>query len=124
MPAGQTIRKLGAVVSVTVTLRSTALTPLDGTPPCPRTWTFRVAPGPSGPPPRRVSRIRAGTSARYAPRPATTAFEAAEAGPGPEPLLAVTVDVYDVPSLRPPTTAERVLPPTVAFAPPGDAVTA
>src|SRR5215831_7521495 len=48
-PAGQTVRKLGAVGLVTVTLRATADTPVAGTPPTPVTWRLRVTPGPNGP---------------------------------------------------------------------------
>src|SRR5450759_3935605 len=60
-PAGNTVRKPGAVV--TVTLRTTALTEVGGTPPFPATGTFSVVPGPSGPPPARVSSIRLGVRA-------------------------------------------------------------
>src|ERR1700681_1708286 len=61
-PAGHTVRKLGAVVFVTVTFRTTALTPVDGTETCPAIWTFRFPPGPTGAP-ERVSRIRVGATA-------------------------------------------------------------
>ena len=51
---------------------------------------------------------RAGLTALNAPRPGTTAFDAAEAGPGPAELLpAVTVKVYAVASVRPGTLAHR-----------------
>src|ERR1700716_1640179 len=61
-PAGQTVRKLAAVVLVAVTFRTTALTPVAGTGPCPAIWTSRVPPGPIGAP-ERVSRIRVGATA-------------------------------------------------------------
>ena len=44
-PVGQTVKKLCAVVSVTVTFKATADTPLAGTPPPPVTWTSNVPPG-------------------------------------------------------------------------------
>ena len=84
--------------------------------------TFSVWAGPSGEL-LRVSRILAGTSGTYAPRPGTTALEAGDAGPVPIELVAVTVKVYAVPSVRPLTVALSVPPPTAAFAPPGLAVT-
>src|SRR2546425_845426 len=63
-PVGHTVRKDPAVVSVTVTLSTTADTPLAGTPPTPVTVKSSEPPGPSGwlnpPVPLRVSRIRAG----------------------------------------------------------------
>ena len=52
-----------------------------------------------------------------------TLFEAAEAGPLPAALVAVTVKVYELPLLRPVTMALVVLPPTELVIPPGDAVT-
>ena len=51
-----------------------------------------------------------------------TAFDAPDAGPVPTAFAAVTVNVYDVPLVRPATVAE-VAPVVVAEAPPGDAVT-
>src|SRR5262249_22813662 len=47
-PTGQMLRKLEAVVSVTVTLRNTAETSAVGTPPRPATWTLSVPLGPMG----------------------------------------------------------------------------
>ena len=58
---GNTIRKPGAVVSVAVTLRTTALTPVAGTPPFPSIWTLIVPPEASFEL-KRVSRMRAGVS--------------------------------------------------------------
>ena len=96
-----------AVVLVAVTFSHTALMPLAGKPPAPSTDSVRIPPGPRGELPR-VSRIRAGLTALNAPRPGTTAFDAAEAGPGPAELLpAVTVKVYAVASVRPGTLAHR-----------------
>src|SRR4029077_14888828 len=70
-PAGQTVKKLGAVVSVTVTLSITALTPLAGTPPCPRTWTLRLELAPVVSAGRRGSRILHGTTTWCVPPGAT-----------------------------------------------------
>src|SRR6202521_769133 len=53
----------------------------------------------------------------------TTALEGADAGPAPMAFMAVTAKVYEVPVVNPPTVAFRTAPPTVAVAPPGDAVT-
>src|ERR1700688_3335249 len=70
---GQMVRKLGAVVLVTVTFKIAAETPAIGTPPAPVTWTVRVPAGPSVLPalgcplPARVSVIRAGVSATSPP---------------------------------------------------------
>src|SRR5215472_11007985 len=52
-----------------------------------------------------------------------TELEAADAAPDPAQLLAVTVNVYAVPFVRPPTVAFSAAPPTLADWPPGDAVT-
>jgi len=52
-----------------------------------------------------------------------TAVDAAEAGPVPAALVAVTVNVYEVPLLRPVTVADVGVTDAVAVAPPGDAVT-
>src|SRR5437879_5753136 len=48
-PDGQMVRKLEAVVLVTVTLSTTPSAPA-GTPPLPVTWTSRVVPAPHGVP--------------------------------------------------------------------------
>src|SRR5258706_15350300 len=74
-PAGNTVRNVLAVWSTAVTFRTTASTPVAGTPPRPVTLTFTVCPGPTWPPavarpsmvaePGRVSRSRAGTRAVY-----------------------------------------------------------
>jgi len=53
----------------------------------------------------------------------TTAFEGDDAEPLPAPLVAVTVNVYEVPAVRPVTNAAVRVPSTVAVALPGDAVT-
>src|SRR5882724_7620393 len=53
-----------------------------------------------------------------------TGLDAAETGPVPIALVAVTVNVYAVPLLRPLSATLSVLPPTVVVTPPGDAVTA
>src|ERR1700730_3747472 len=72
-PLGHTVRKLAALVRVTVTLRIAADTPLRGTPPAPVTCTLRVVPAPNvwpalgWPLPARVSVIRAGVSATSPP---------------------------------------------------------
>ena len=60
LPAGKMVMKPLAVGWVTVTLTATADTPDSGTPPCPVICTSTVAPGPTGPGPLRVSRMRAG----------------------------------------------------------------
>jgi len=52
-----------------------------------------------------------------------TALEAAEAGPVPAALAAVTVNVYAVPLTRPATVAEVADPDAVAVRPPGAEVT-
>jgi len=52
-----------------------------------------------------------------------TALDGVEAGPGPTALAAVTVNVYDVPLVRPATVAVVCEPATVTVAPPGLAVT-
>jgi hypothetical protein len=52
-----------------------------------------------------------------------TEFDAADAGPLPTELVAVTVKVYAVPLVSPVTVALVALPPAVAVWPPGDAVT-
>jgi hypothetical protein len=49
-----------------------------------------------------------------------TAFDALEAGPEPATFVARTVNVYDVPLVRPATTALVVDPETVADCPPLD----
>src|SRR5438445_121849 len=64
-PSGQTDRQLGAVVSVAVTLSTTAPAPLSGTSPRPPTWRLITPPGPTvraAPVPSRVSSSRAGVS--------------------------------------------------------------
>src|SRR5919109_2637309 len=70
-PAGHSVGQLIAVVSVAVTLRTTAIMPPDGRPPWPSSPSVRVPPAPSGEP-LRVSRILAGVTAVNAPRPGTT----------------------------------------------------
>src|SRR5712691_11750179 len=65
-PVGKTVRKLGAVALVTVTLSTTAATPTGGTLPTPVIVTSSWAPaatGPVGAPMAlRVSSTRAGTT--------------------------------------------------------------
>jgi hypothetical protein len=51
-----------------------------------------------------------------------TAFDAADAGPTPTALVAVTVNVYAVPLVKP-GTITFVAPLVDAVAPPGEAVT-
>ena len=51
-----------------------------------------------------------------------TGADGVEGGPVPTALVAVTVNVYAVPLVNPPTTTD-VAPVVVATAPPGDAVT-
>jgi hypothetical protein len=53
----------------------------------------------------------------------TTALDAADAGPEPTTLVAVTVNVYELPLVSPETTTEVAGPATVATAVPGDALT-
>ena len=52
-----------------------------------------------------------------------TGDEGADAGPVPMPLVAVTVNVYAVPSLSPETTAEVAAPALFPVNPPGVDVT-
>jgi hypothetical protein len=52
-----------------------------------------------------------------------TEFDGDEVGPLPMTLVAVTVNVYAVPFVRPDTVAVVVLPFTLARRPPGDEVT-
>ena len=52
-----------------------------------------------------------------------TALDGAEAGPVPIELIALTVNVYEVPLVRPATVAVVVPPPTVAVLLPGVEVT-
>jgi hypothetical protein len=70
-PLGHIVRKPALVVLVTVTLATTAETPVEGTPPSPVTWTVRLLAAPSVLPVHwsvrpeieeaRVSQIRVGT---------------------------------------------------------------
>jgi hypothetical protein len=53
----------------------------------------------------------------------TTALEGVDAGPVPTALVAVTVNVYEVPLVSPVTVAVVLLPPAVAVSPPGEEVT-
>src|ERR1700694_1937120 len=53
----------------------------------------------------------------------TTALEGADAGPAPMAFMAVTAKGEEVPVVSPPMVAFKAAPPTVAVAPPGDAVT-
>jgi hypothetical protein len=46
-----------------------------------------------------------------------TAFDGADAGPRPALFVALTVNVYDVPLVRPVIVADSVVPPTVTVAP-------
>jgi hypothetical protein len=55
--------------------------------------------------------------------PGTTALEAGELADVPTAFVATTVNVYDVPFVRPPMVVDRAEPPTDEVAPPGDAVT-
>ena len=55
--------------------------------------------------------------------PGVTAFEGAEAGLGPTALVALTVNVYEVPLVRPVTMALDADPATVAVLLPGVEVT-
>src|ERR1700730_397854 len=72
-PLGHTVRKLVALVRVTVTLRIAADTPFTGAPPAPVTCTLRVVPALRVMPalgcplPGRVSVIRAGVRATSPP---------------------------------------------------------
>src|SRR5215472_6161058 len=70
-PAGHTVRKLSAVVSVAVTFRTTAETPEAGTPPRPVTCRVSVCAGPTAamgaPLPMRVSSRREGERALNIP---------------------------------------------------------
>jgi len=81
--------------------------------------------GPGRPVLARVSRIRAGARETYV-APAivpegVTGEEAAEAGPVPTALVAVTVNVYGVPLVRPETVQERA-PLVVQVEEPGELV--
>ena len=73
MSAGQMVRKLQPVGSVTVALRTMASTPVDGIAPWPPTWTVNSDAGPRGavlplrPVPSRVSTMRAGVTGVYSP---------------------------------------------------------
>src|SRR5205085_2009669 len=64
--AGHTVTCDVADPFTAVTLRTTAVTPVDGTPPTPVTSRVRVVPGPNGvagpPVPSRVSSTRAGVT--------------------------------------------------------------
>src|SRR5712691_2764910 len=66
VPVGKTVKYPLEVWFTAVTLTTTALTPVDGMPPAPVTWTFNVAPAASVEPalgwplPVRVSVMRAG----------------------------------------------------------------
>src|SRR6266568_6849132 len=68
LPFGNTVKKPLAVWSTAVTLRTTAVTPVVGTPPKPATCTFNVVPAASVEPalawplPARVSVTRVGAS--------------------------------------------------------------
>ena len=55
--------------------------------------------------------------------PGVTAFDGAEAGLGPMAFAALTVNVYEVPLVRPVTIALDADPATVAVLPPGVEVT-
>src|SRR3977135_4450415 len=72
-PVGHAVKKLAAVVLVTVTLRITADTPVAGTPPAVVTWIARLEPAPCLLPawgrrlPERVSCMRAGVNATSCP---------------------------------------------------------
>jgi hypothetical protein len=78
LPAGKTVRKLSEVVPVTVTFSTTAVAPV-GTPPWPVTWISMLWVFPSVAPEHwfwgksveaaRVSQMRAGLNAWYAPEP-------------------------------------------------------
>src|SRR5438445_10174643 len=71
VPVGNTVKKPLAVWSTAVTLRTTALTPLAGTPPTPSASTFNVVPAASVEPafalplPVRVWVMRGGTSGEH-----------------------------------------------------------
>ncbi len=99
VPDGKAVRYPPVLGWVTVTLTTTADTPVAGTPPMPVTPAAMVAPGPTGdtnpPVPLRVSRIRAGVRLWYLPPPAVgvTLFEAADGGPVPTALMAATLKV-------------------------------
>ena len=58
-----------------------------------------------------------------APAVGVTAVEAADGGPVPAAFVAVTVNVYGVPLVRPVTVAVRAVPATLAVTPPGVDVT-
>jgi hypothetical protein len=51
-----------------------------------------------------------------------TILDAVEAGPVPNALVAVTVNVYEVPLVSPLTTALLAEPPAVPIIPPGEEV--
>ena len=57
------------------------------------------------------------------PAVGVTAFDTADAGPDPTAFAAVTVNVYDVPLVNPPTVADRAAPATLAVNPPGTDLT-
>ena len=71
VPVGNSVRKLPAVVFVTVTFSTTAPTPVAGSPPAPATGMLLVCCGPNGPlmppVPSRVSRMRAGVTGVNSP---------------------------------------------------------
>src|SRR5665213_3155988 len=52
-----------------------------------------------------------------------TEFDDADAGPVPAPLVAVTVNRYEVPLVRPATITEVAEAPAATVAPPGETVT-
>jgi hypothetical protein len=68
-PSGQTVRNPMAFGSVTVTLSTTAVTPLAGTPLAPATWSWMDDEGPTAaaavPVPVRVSNTRVGPAGVY-----------------------------------------------------------
>jgi hypothetical protein len=78
---------------------------------------------PPPPPPPPAAPPPPPPAAPLPPPPAdgVTGFEAADAGPVPAVLVAVTVNAYVVPSARPVTVIG--LPAPIAVRPPGDAVT-
>ena len=115
VPPGNTVKKLGAVGLVTATLNATAVVPAGR----PGTVKVKLAPAPTlamgAPVPTRVSNTRVGARP-VNPEEAmgVTAAEGADAAEIPTALVAVTVNVYALPFVRP----ETVEPVPVVVVPP------
>ena len=69
----------------------------------------------------RIAKTSSGTPGKTAV--GFTELEATDAPLGPTTFVAVTLNVYEVPVVRPETVAFRFGASTVTLAPPGDAVT-